>query len=93
MHERDTQGERELLLSSRVSLARPVLSCAHYFQAPATQARRPSAVCCEEGSSNEPIMTDTNNGRLKMMANTLALSQNVAGESSEAANGVQMDNR
>ena len=25
-------------LSSRVSLARPVLSCAHYFQAPATQA-------------------------------------------------------
>ena len=38
-------------------------------------------------------MTDTNNGRLKMITNTLTLSQNVAGESAEAVNGVQMDNR
>ena len=55
--------------------------------------RLPSAVCCEEGSSNTPIMTDTNNGRLKMITNTLTLSQNVPGESAEAVNGVQMDNR
>ena len=35
----DKRVERELRLSSRVSLARPVLSGAHYFQAPVTQAR------------------------------------------------------
>ena len=38
-------------------------------------------------------MTDTNNVRLKMITNTLTLSQNVPGESAEAVNGVQMDNR
>ena len=31
-------GGTELLLPSRVSLARLVLSCAHYFHVPATQA-------------------------------------------------------
>ena len=37
--EGDKGVERELPLSSRVSLARPVLSGSHYFQAPAMQAR------------------------------------------------------
>ena len=29
--------------------------------------RKPSVVCCEEGSTKTLIMTDTNNGRLKMI--------------------------
>ena len=38
-------GGTELLLPSRVSLARLVLSCAYYFHVPATQARQPSNAC------------------------------------------------
>ena len=53
--------------------------------------RQPSAVCCEEGSTNTLVMTDTNNGRLKMITNTLALSQNVPGEFAEAVKWIQMD--
>ena len=49
-------------------------------------------VCCEDGSTNT-VMTNTNNGRLKMITNTLALYQNVPGESVEAVKGVQMDDR
>ena len=37
-HEGDTRGKRELPLPSHVSLSHPVLYCAHYLQAPATQA-------------------------------------------------------
>ena len=38
-------------------------------------------------------MTDTNNGlRFRMITNSLALSQNVPGESAEAVNSIQMDN-
>ena len=44
-------------------------------------------VCCEDGSTNT-VMTDTNNGRLMMTTNTLALYQNVPGESVESVNGV-----
>ena len=48
---------------------------------------KPSVVCCEDGSTNT-VMTDTNNGRLMMTTNTLALYQNVPGESVESVNGV-----
>ena len=37
---REPRGNRLLPLPSRDSIARTVLSCAHYFQAPATQAGR-----------------------------------------------------
>ena len=37
---REPRRNRLLPLPSRVSLSRAVLSCAHYFQAPATQAAR-----------------------------------------------------
>ena len=43
--EGDTRGKRELTLSSHVSLSRPILSCAHYLQAPATQV-------CVDGQLN-----------------------------------------
>lgn len=38
-------------------------------------------------------MTDTNNGRSKMITNTLALFQNVPGETVDAVKAVQIDNR
>ena len=41
---------------------------------------QPSVVCCEEGSTNTLIMADTN-VILKMITNTLAISQNVPEES------------
>ena len=50
---REPSENRLLPLPSRVSFARPVLSCAHYFQAPATQAaretREESASACPRG--------------------------------------------
>ena len=42
---RHTRGERECSLSPRVSPSRaPVLSCTHYFQAPAKQATSDSII-------------------------------------------------
>ena len=48
---REPRRNRLLPLPSRVSFARPVLSCAHYFQAPATQAARETR---EESASTCP---------------------------------------
>ena len=38
-------GARKNVAYKGVSLARPVLSCAHYFQAPATQAKANVIIC------------------------------------------------
>ena len=48
---REPRGNRLLPLPSRASFARSVLSCAHYFQAPATQAGRETR---EESASARP---------------------------------------
>ena len=53
----------------------------HALSETSSSFRQPSAVCCEEGSTNTLIMTDANNGRLK----------NVPGEFAEAVKCIQMD--
>ena len=53
----------------------------HALSETSSSFRQPSAVCCEEGSTNTLIMTDTNNGRLK----------NAPGEFGEAVKCIQMD--
>ena len=63
----------------------------HALSKTSSSFRQPSAVCCEEGSTNTLIMTDTNNGILKMIINALALSQNVPREFAEAVKGIQTD--